>query len=61
MKKCLQLLGRDTHGGTSVEYAFILAVVFLAIISAVDNFAGENTKMWNDIATKTEKAHSGGN
>ncbi len=52
----LKRLLRDEHGATAVEYGLILAMVVLAMLSALSGVAKENTKMWNDVNSKTATA-----
>lgn len=50
-----KILG-DRRGATAVEYGFILAMVVLAMMIALQLLAGEVTETWNDIADKVQKA-----
>jgi len=43
-------LARCQRGATAIEYALILAFIFLAIVSAVGQFANTSIKMWNHVA-----------
>jgi pilus assembly protein Flp/PilA len=52
----LKRLGRDNAGATAVEYGLILAMIFLAMIGAIQVFSNETIKMWNDVASKMENA-----
>ena len=45
----LRDLAKDISGATAVEYGLILALVFLAMVGAVQNFAGATTNMWNHV------------
>ena len=40
----------DERGATAVEYGLIVAGIFLAILSAVNLFAGNATNMFDNIA-----------
>ncbi|QZD88482.1 Flp family type IVb pilin [Qipengyuania psychrotolerans] len=51
MVKFLKKLGRDDSGATAVEYGLIVALIFLAMIGAVNSFAGTTIAMWNTIST----------
>ena len=44
-----QVVGRE-RGATAVEYGLIVAGIFLAILSAVNLFAGNATNMFDNIA-----------
>ena len=50
MVKFLHNLGRDTRGATAVEYGLILALIFLAMIGAVQTFGTEVTAMWTLVS-----------
>ncbi|WP_066517083.1 Flp family type IVb pilin [Sphingobium cloacae] len=43
-------LARCQRGATAIEYALILAFIFLAIISAVGQFANQTMAMWTHVA-----------
>jgi len=49
-------LVRDRKGATAVEYGFILAMIVIAIIAAIQGLAGVNTSMWNNVSDKVQKA-----
>lgn len=49
--KFLKKLGHDNSGATAVEYGLIVALIFLAMIGAVNSFAGTTIAMWNTIST----------
>lgn len=40
------------RGATAVEYGLILALICLAIISAMSNVANKTIGMWNNVATE---------
>ncbi|MBL4897582.1 MAG: Flp family type IVb pilin [Erythrobacter sp.] len=50
MVEFLKDLGRDTRGATAVEYGLILALIFLAMVGAVQTFGQEVIGMWNSIS-----------
>ena len=50
----LTKLGRDESGATAVEYGLILAMVFLAMIGAVQAFGQEAIALWDSIADEIE-------
>ena len=52
----LKRLGRDERGATAVEYGLILALVFLALVGAVEAFGQETIEMWNNISSEVEAA-----
>ena len=46
-----KLLNAD-QGATAVEYGLILALIVLAMITALTNFATKTTAMWNNVSTE---------
>jgi len=49
----LRLL-RDTRGATAIEYGLIVALLVIAIITALQGVADENTGLWAIISQKVE-------
>ena len=49
-------LGRDTRGATAVEYGLILALMFLAMIGAVQAFGEETIEMWTEVSSAVSDA-----
>lgn len=45
-------LTRCERGATAVEYALILAMVVLAMITALTSVANKTTGMWNNVANE---------
>lgn len=45
-------LTRCERGATAVEYALIIAMVVLAMITALSAVATQTTAMWNNVANK---------
>ena len=43
---------RCERGATAIEYGLILALIALAIISAVTNVANKTITMWDNVATE---------
>ncbi len=43
---------RCERGATAIEYGLILALIALAIISAVTNVADKTINMWDNVATE---------
>lgn len=56
MRKLLKAIANDISGATAVEYGLILAMVFLAMLAAVQNFGNSSISMWNNIAEKVRTA-----
>jgi len=50
--RLLRSLKRDEKAATAVEYGLIIALIFLAIVAAVDNVAKRTIKMWNNVSTE---------
>ena len=46
----LRELGGDRRGATAVEYALIMALVFLAMIAGVRAFAAETIELWTYVS-----------
>lgn len=46
----LRELGKDRRGATAIEYALIMALVFLAMIAGVRAFAEGTIRMWDNVA-----------
>lgn len=56
MRKLLKAIASDISGATAVEYGLILALVFLAMIAAIQNFGTSSIAMWDRVAGKMEEA-----
>ena len=50
MARLLKLI-RDRKAATAVEYGLIVALIVLAMMAGLSQFAGTTIKMWNDIAS----------
>lgn len=42
---------RNEDGATAIEYSLIVALIFLAIISAVRGFTEENNRIYSEITS----------
>jgi pilus assembly protein Flp/PilA len=51
MMNFLRRLMADNNGATAVEYSLIIALIMLAIVSAVSGVATTTTDMWNNVST----------
>ncbi|MDR7153546.1 pilus assembly protein Flp/PilA [Sphingobium xenophagum] len=51
MIKCLSVLHCE-RGATAVEYGLIIALIVLAMITALTNVANKTTNMWNNVSTE---------
>ena len=56
MIRALGKLVRDRRGGTAIEYGLILALVVLAMMAALINFAGASIDIWSNVASKVTNA-----
>jgi pilus assembly protein Flp/PilA len=54
--KFMKRLCGDRRAATAIEYGLILALVFLAIVGAVNSLADETIDMWDDIGNGYESA-----
>lgn len=52
-------LARDERGGTAIEYALILAMVFLAMVGAAVALGGENSGMFDRVESTVVGAMKG--
>jgi pilus assembly protein Flp/PilA len=56
MRKLLKAIASDISGATAVEYGLILALIFLAMLVAVQNFGSVTIGMWNDVDQRITQA-----
>lgn len=49
-------LRRDERGATAVEYGLICALIVIVMLAALRGLAEQNTRIWTDIHSKSEKA-----
>lgn len=61
MKALFKRLVRDDRGTSAVEYAIILAMIFLAIVTALNGMSNENNNIWTTFSGKTQEAIASGN
>jgi len=54
--KLLKAILEDRSGATAVEYGLILALIVLAMISALNTFANSTINMWNNVSTQMKDA-----
>ena len=55
MAKFLALL-RSTRAATAIEYGLILAMIFIAALSAMTNVGTSTANMWNHVSATTTAA-----
>jgi len=48
-------LSQNEKGATSIEYALIVSLIFLAIVTAASNVALKTNDMWNHVANSVNK------
>ena len=56
MRKLLKAIASDISGATAVEYGLILALIFLAMLAALQNFGNVTINMWNDVSNTMQDA-----
>ena len=56
MRNRIKRIASDISGATAVEYGLILAMIFLAMLAAVQNFGNSTISMWNNVSNKTSAA-----
>jgi len=54
MLRLMRALARDRRGATAVEYGLIVALVVLAMLAALSNFANVSVGMWNNVSNKVQ-------
>ena len=47
----LSRLARDQRGATAVEYALIISLIVIAIVTALRGVADTTIGMWNNVST----------
>ncbi|TPG43197.1 Flp family type IVb pilin [Sphingomonas koreensis] len=55
--KCVRALSGDRRAGTAIEYGLIVALIVIAMISALSGLADVTTGMWNNVSDKVMRAH----
>jgi pilus assembly protein Flp/PilA len=53
MGKHLFALYEDESGASAVEYGLIAAIIVIAMIAGMKNFAGAMENKWNFVSTET--------
>ena len=56
MRNLIKRIASDISGATAVEYGLILALIFLAMLAAIQNFGNSTISMWNKVSDATNKA-----
>jgi pilus assembly protein Flp/PilA len=55
MPKLFRRLCDDQRGATAIEYGLILALVVVAIMAALVQFAGSSITMWNNVSSRVSQ------
>ena len=53
MRRLLGIL-KNEQGATAIEYGLILAMVFLAMLGAVNLFAETTISMWENVSNEVQ-------
>ncbi|MCC6926073.1 Flp family type IVb pilin [Novosphingobium sp.] len=56
MKTFVKRLLRDKRGTSAIEMGLICSLIILAMMTALENFAGESQLTWNTISSKAHEA-----
>jgi len=59
MNSFVKKLLRDQRGTSAIEMGLICSLIILAMMTALQNFAGESQLTWNTISSKAHDAISG--
>lgn len=59
MKSVIKRLIGNEAGATAIEYGLILALLVLAMMSALNAFADGSIAMWTNVSSQTSAAISG--
>lgn len=58
VRNLIKRIASDISGATAVEYGLILALIFLAMVAAVQNFGNETISMWSRVGDKVEASNN---
>jgi pilus assembly protein Flp/PilA len=53
----IRAFAHDRKGATAVEYGFILALIVLALMTALIGLADTTTSLWYNISNTVQSAH----
>lgn len=59
MRAILTKLLRDERGTSAIEMGLICSLIILAMMTALEGFAGESQLTWNTISSKAHDAVAG--
>lgn len=51
LASALRRFARDESGATAIEYSLIVALIFLAIVSAVKGYTSSTSDMYSEITS----------
>jgi len=57
-KNYLKHIAADEQGATAIEYGLILALIAIAMITALQGLANESSDMWDGVESKAVEASS---
>lgn len=57
MRRFFQALLSDTRGTSSLEYAFLCAMIVIAIVGSISGLGDANSGYWAKIESKAAEAH----
>ncbi len=55
LRTIIRRIGRDTSGGTAIEYGLIVSLVVIACMGALESVANENTGLWAKVKQETSR------
>jgi pilus assembly protein Flp/PilA len=59
MKRIIKALLKDRSGTSAIEMGLICALIVLAMLTALQNFADGSNSMWNNVSSKSAAAMGG--
>ena len=54
--KFLKVLGKDIEGATAIEYGLILALIFLAMVGAVESVGTQINSTWDHVSSRVSES-----
>jgi pilus assembly protein Flp/PilA len=58
LNKLLKAILEDSSGATAVEYGLIVALIVIAMISALNTFANQTISMWTRVSNVMTSVNS---
>jgi len=58
MRNLIKRIASDISGATAVEYGLILALIFLAMVAAIQNFGNVTISIWKKVADRYEESNN---